>query len=473
VGQRWRVVLIVAILAAWVTIWSFTNGQDTLDLAGRERTDVHRSLTGFRDAVIAGRDTNPFLQLTTAVAEVLRTVFDWLQRLVSVPNLPRPVPDIGWLGVVALATWVAYAIANLRIVVLVGLSFLSFGLFGYWEDSIDLLLVTLMAVAITVVIGIPVAIWIASSDRANSVVTVFLDLMQTMPAFVYLAPVTLFFGIGPSGAVVLTLVYALPPIIRIAAHGIRSVSTTTIEATDSAGQSPWQRLTKVQLPMARRTIIVGLNQTIMAALVDGHPRSLRRRSGPGAAGARRAQDRRRRPGVRSQCADRRHGGDAGPDHDGGQRARRAVARGCGEISDFGCGVLRGGGLSPWFCVYRLAPKELGRCGRSPRPSIGPAPRRASALLPPGSDRPRSARVTQLWARTRSRTGCLNTLRGACLPSPRWWLAAARDHSAGVRPRGTAVPSPPRWCALAGILFFGLWNDRHGHAQHARWSPPCW
>ena len=93
-----------------------------------------------------------------------------------------------------------------------------------------------------------------------------LDLLQTMPTFVYLGPIVLFFGIGSSAAVVCTLAYALPPIIRIAGHGIRNVSTTTIEATDSAGQTFSQRLVKVQLPMARATIVVGLNQTIMAAL---------------------------------------------------------------------------------------------------------------------------------------------------------------------------------------------------------------
>ena len=97
-------------------------------------------------------------------------------------------------------------------------------------------------------------------------VTVVLDLMQTMPTFVYLLPIVLFFGIGASAAVVCTLVYSLPPLIRIAGYGIRTVSPTTIEATDSAGQTFSQRLFKVQLPMARSTIVVGLNQTIMAAL---------------------------------------------------------------------------------------------------------------------------------------------------------------------------------------------------------------
>jgi glycine betaine/proline transport system permease protein len=247
-------------------VWYFTEGTDTLALGGRENTDTHDTLTGFRDSVLASRDTNPAVQVTTAIADAFRSSVDWLQRMLSTANLPRPVPEIGWLGVTAIATWIGLAIAGWRISLLVAGSFLSFGVLGFWQDSIDLLIVTFLAVLAAVVIGMPLAIWIATSSRANSAVSVVLDLMQTMPTFVYLIPVVLFFGIGASGAVVATLVYALPPLVRIAGHGIRSVSPTTIEATDSAGQSRWQRLRKVQLPMARATIIVGLNQTIMAAL---------------------------------------------------------------------------------------------------------------------------------------------------------------------------------------------------------------
>ena len=261
---RWLLALIV--LGTWVVVWFFTRGSSTLALPGLESTPLHDSLTDFRNWVIAGRETNPVMQVTTALAEVFRDAVDWLQRMLSRPNLPRPVPEVGWLGVVALATWVGYAIANLRIAVLVCLSFLSFGLFAYWTDAIDLLIVTLLSVGIAVVLGMPLAIWMATSNAANRVLTLVLDLLQTMPTFVYLLPIVLFFGIGVSGAVVCTLAYALPPIIRIAAFGIRSVSPTTVEATDSAGQTSWQRLTKVQLPMARKTIIVGLNQTILAAL---------------------------------------------------------------------------------------------------------------------------------------------------------------------------------------------------------------
>jgi glycine betaine/proline transport system permease protein len=261
---KWAAAL--GVVAAWLVIWYFTKGRDTLVLPGREHTDLHESLTSFRDSVIAGRDSNVFMQITTSIAEVLRNGVDWLQRMVSIPNLPRPVPEIGWLGVTAIATGIGFAIATWRIALLVACSFVSFALLGYWQDSIDLLIVTFVAVTVAVIIGMPLAVWIGTSKWANTVFSNVLDLMQTMPTFVYLLPIVLFFGIGASGAVVCTLIYALPPIIRIAGHGIRSVSPTTIEATDSAGQSALQRLTKVQLPMARKTIIVGLNQTTMAAL---------------------------------------------------------------------------------------------------------------------------------------------------------------------------------------------------------------
>ncbi|QIG46206.1 ABC transporter permease subunit [Nocardioides anomalus] len=223
-------------------------------------------LSGFRDDVIASRDTNPIIKFTYALGDKFVSAVDWLQRMVSEPNFPRPVPELGWLGVTAVAVWIALAVAGWRIAVLVAASFVSFGLLGFWSDAMDLLIVTFVSVAIVVVIGMPLAVWIATSRRADRVVTVFLDLAQTMPTFVYLLPIVLFFGIGASGAVVCTLIYALPPLIRIAGHGIRSVSPTTIEATDSAGQTFLQRLFKVQLPMARSTIVVGLNQSIMAAL---------------------------------------------------------------------------------------------------------------------------------------------------------------------------------------------------------------
>ena len=86
------------------------------------------------------------MQVTTAIAEAFRSLFDWLQRMVSVPDFPRPVPQVGWLGVTAVAVWVAYAVANWRMALLTAVAFLSFGVFGYWSDSIDLLIVTFISV---------------------------------------------------------------------------------------------------------------------------------------------------------------------------------------------------------------------------------------------------------------------------------------------------------------------------------------
>jgi glycine betaine/proline transport system permease protein len=262
---RWAWAL--GVLVLWVVVWALTKGTHTLAVAGREHTDVQTSLGGFRDDVLAGRDGNPVIQLTYDLGAWFTSVVDWFQRMLSIPDFPRPVPQVGWLGVTAVAAWVGLAIAGWRIAVLVALSFACFGAFGYWSDAIDLLIVTFVAVGVSVLIGMPLAVLVGTGNRAvNAVTNTVLDVFQTMPTFVYLLPIVLFFGIGAAGAVVCTLVYALPPIIRIAGHGIRNVSSTTIEATDSAGQTWWQRLTKVQLPMARKTIVVGLNQTIMAAL---------------------------------------------------------------------------------------------------------------------------------------------------------------------------------------------------------------
>ena len=262
--SRW--VPALGIVVVWVVVWAFTRGTATLDLPSLSRTGLHDRFTEVQNGLLEGRATNPVMQLTNAIADAFRSTVDWLQRLLSKPAFPRPVPEIGWLGVTAVATYVGMVVAGWRIALLVLGSFLSFGVLGFWDESMDTLIVVLISVVMAVVIGMPLAVWIGTNARANAVVTVFLDLMQTMPTFVYLLPIVLFFGIGSSAAVVATLIYALPPLIRIAGFGIREVPTTTIEATDSAGQTSWQRLTKVQVPMARATIIVGLNQTTLAAL---------------------------------------------------------------------------------------------------------------------------------------------------------------------------------------------------------------
>lgn len=260
---RWAWALVV--IGLWVLVWSLTKGTDTLTLPGREHTDLHNDMTGWRNTLISGRDDNALMQFTGSIADGVLNLVDWLQRMLSKANYPRPVPEIGWLGVLGIAMWISHAVAGWKYALLNGAILFVAAVMGLWADSIDTLIVTLLAVVCAAVIGMPLAVLIATSNWANRIITVFLDLMQTMPTFVYLIPVVLFFGTGAPAAIVATLVYALPPIIRVAGFGIRQVSPTAIEATDSMGQRAWQRLLKVQLPMARRTIVVGLNQTTLAA----------------------------------------------------------------------------------------------------------------------------------------------------------------------------------------------------------------
>ncbi len=257
---RWAWVLIA--LGAWIAAWSVTKGNDTLFVAGTDQTGLHARWSEIANGLAGSA-------VTEAIADAINAIIEWFQALISTPTPPSPAPTIGWLGVFAIATWIGYAVASWRIALLVAVSFFSFGLFGYWEDSIDLLIVTLVSVVFTVIIGFPIAIWIGLSQRAARWVSLVLDLLQTMPTFVYLMFIFILFGIGAPNAVVCTVLYSLPPLVRIAGFGIRDVSPAAIEATDSLGQTTAQRLWKVQVPMARKTIILGLNQTILAALSMG------------------------------------------------------------------------------------------------------------------------------------------------------------------------------------------------------------
>jgi glycine betaine/proline transport system permease protein len=266
--RNWRATGIVAVIAAWVAAYWIWRGHDTLAIGGAQTNGAQdwllRQTNAISDAQATG--TNPILNATNSFANGVNDVVNFFQRMTTEAVFPRPVPEIGWLGVVAIFGWVAYALAGLRSTILVVVTFLLFGYLGYWQDSIDLLNITFVAVAMCCIVGIPIGIVMGRSKAASAVLTPILDVMQTLPSFVYLLPIVVVFGIGEAAAVIVTLIYALPPIVRITAHGIRGVPSSAIEATTSMGQSSWQLLRKVQLPMAKRTIIVGINQSVMAAL---------------------------------------------------------------------------------------------------------------------------------------------------------------------------------------------------------------
>lgn len=260
----WKV---LAILVVWVIGYVALQGKQTLALAFADTNGFHDWINEIRDWVqLNGPDNWFFGGFVGAISDLLNSVTEFLQKLFSTPDFPRPVPQVGWLGVVALGAWVSYALAGWRSMLLVTASLLLFGTTGLWQDSIDLLIITLIAVLISVAIGLPVGIAMARSRPTSATITPILDAMQTMPAFAYLTPMALLFGIGPACAIAVTLVYALPPLIRITEHGIKNVPATTVEASRSLGVTRRQLLREVQLPMAKRTIIVGVNQCTMAAL---------------------------------------------------------------------------------------------------------------------------------------------------------------------------------------------------------------
>ena len=137
---------------------------------------------------------------------------------------------------------------------------------GLWSRTMQTLALVLVSTLIALFIGIPVGIWAGRSIKVERVVRPILDFMQTMPAFVYLIPAVFFFSIGKVPGAVATVVFAMPPCVRLATLGLRQVPHDVIEASDAFGCTPMQQLFKVQLPMALPSILAGVNQTIMLAL---------------------------------------------------------------------------------------------------------------------------------------------------------------------------------------------------------------
>jgi glycine betaine/proline transport system permease protein len=255
------------VLVLWIALFSVLHGHNTLALAPADTNGLHRWLSELQTTVGEHRNTNP---LFTYLFNPIRAAIDWFANLIQVliaqPADGRPVPYIGWLGVVVLLTFLAWVLGNWKVALLTACGYLFMGLQGLWQESMETLGLTIAAVAISLLIGIPLGVWAGMSNGFNRFITPVLDFMQILPTFVYLAPLTLAFLIGPAAAVIATVIYAAPPVIRLTAHGIRSVPSESREAVESLGATRTQELFTALLPMAKRTIVLGINQTIMAAL---------------------------------------------------------------------------------------------------------------------------------------------------------------------------------------------------------------
>jgi glycine betaine/proline transport system permease protein len=204
-------------------------------------------------------------KLVTHYGDVFRHISDTLLwAIVKLEGLLRVAPWWVLLAIVGLIAWHATRKITTTVII-IGLLFLV-GAVGLWDKLMQTLALMLVATFISVLIGVPLGILSARSNRLRSVLMPLLDIMQTMPSFVYLIPVLMLFGLGKVPAIFATVIYAAPPLIRLTDLGIRQVDGEVMEAINAFGANPWQQLFGVQLPLALPSIMAGINQTTMMAL---------------------------------------------------------------------------------------------------------------------------------------------------------------------------------------------------------------
>jgi glycine betaine/proline transport system permease protein len=222
----------------------------TYDLAGR--------LDQVYNWIVDNQDTSwIFVYFFNYISNFL----DWLES-----SLEDLLSGMTWLGVTALGTLITLRFGGWRVALLVLASFVSFGVLGLWTESMQTLALMASAVVVALAVGIPLGVVAGRSTRFQAGITPVLDAMQIVPAFAYLMPVVILFSVGAPAAVIATVIYAIPPAVRITALGIRGVPPEAVEMSESLGATDRQVLGKVQLPLARRALMLAVNQTIMMAL---------------------------------------------------------------------------------------------------------------------------------------------------------------------------------------------------------------
>lgn len=252
-GIKWQ---LLALFVIWVVLYKIFDGKWPLESGVPEAAQDW--LQNFASTIGDNRLTNPlFLYVLNPITSGLQAMYDggvWITQ------------QLGWTGMTGLATAVALLLAGWRLALLTLVGFLSFGVLGLWDESMETLVQVAIAVLLAVIIGIPLGVWAGLSPRVERFLLPVLDTLQIMPSLAYLPFITLFFLIGPPAGIIATLIYAVPPVIRLTAVGVREVAPESVEASRSLGATTRQVLFGVQLPMSRRTRVVGINQTVMAAL---------------------------------------------------------------------------------------------------------------------------------------------------------------------------------------------------------------
>ena len=171
-----------------------------------------------------------------------------------------------WPASIASISLVSWLLVSTRMALFSASSLLLLATFGLWESTVETMALIIVTVTLSIMIAVPLGVWASESDRLDAVLRPILDGMQTMPSFVYLVPAIAFFSLGNTPAVLATLIYAVPPAVRLTNLGIRQLPTETLEAADSFGMTRSQMLLKVKIPLAIPTIMAGVNQTTLMAL---------------------------------------------------------------------------------------------------------------------------------------------------------------------------------------------------------------
>jgi glycine betaine/proline transport system permease protein len=249
------VLVVVAMLIAflgWRNHWAWPGGL------------TWNSLSPHLDRFQLWLSNNRNLPHPNIVFRVFNGFANFLDNLVS--WLTSLFHKLRWSGTTTLGTLVVLRFGGRKAALGTFLAFASFAALGLWEESIETFALMFAAVGLSLAVGMPLGVLAGRSDGFRRTITPILDAMQIVPAFAYLMPVVILFSVGPGAAVVTTMIYAVPPAIRITALGVRGVPANTVEAATALGATRWQVLSKVQIPLARRMLLLSVNQTILFAL---------------------------------------------------------------------------------------------------------------------------------------------------------------------------------------------------------------
>jgi len=216
-------------------------------------------------AAVSDSLDNAFNQLVAAYGNALEQLFMPVLRLLT--GMERTLQWMPWWSILLVFVALAWITSrNWRTTLMVAVLTFALGLFGIWDQAMATIALMVVSTILAILTGIPVGIAMARSKTLQTIMLPVLDIMQTLPIFVYLIPFVMLFGPGKIPALLATIVFAIPPVIRLTNLGIRQVDAEVIEAVTSFGTTPRQRLLTVQIPLALPTIMAGINQTTMMAL---------------------------------------------------------------------------------------------------------------------------------------------------------------------------------------------------------------